>query len=558
MTNQDTSQHKMIRLSEESRDSDPPDGVAHVTSYIPSRWAKRLGVIPDEALKTGIHFIGSPGTGKSRTVGRLYVYDLFMRGVSVVVLDPSGGIIQNVIDKVRRLPLEVRQKLWPRIRYIDVGATDYIVPSPLYARRPGDTFFSVANRLPSVLRRQDPQLQSAPILGWNSLQQCAIYAGQIAAALGRQIDFVADLISQPRLYKDELRQALSHYPELAPAVAYFRELMDPNSQGLRERRTGSFQSKLLPFLADPTMLAGFAASHDGIDWQAVMQNKELVLIDFQNEHDPERRQFKLIWWFRSVIDFVKQRGMAGRGQEFLFAIDEITQLLGQRGGDGNSILAEDLEELVAVLSRNYGVNVLLAHQNLSQVDERVRNILMQCGTQIVGNITNPDDAAYLARQFFRYDPYAEKKKEPVWMNVVRFDHNGFPMDYSWPKVIDYKSVEFTADEQLFSLMSRFQLPRFQFLVRPATAEGTISKNLYRMSVERLDAGQYPDAIEVDRILSYLRQKDGIPIEELLGEINNRRKPGAAQSATMKNAHALPVQIQEKTQDNDDEILREEV
>lgn len=543
--------------SGESQDYQHPAPIAPLQPHVPYEWGKRLGVISPAALKTGLHLLGSPGTGKSRALGRYLIWQLFLLGFPIVVLDPSGGIVLNLIDKIRNLPLELRSKLWPRIRYIDVGATDYIVPSPLYERRPGDTLFAVANRLPAVLRRQDPQLQSAPILGWNSVQQCAIYAGQLAAALGRQIDFVADLIDQPRAYKEELRQALFRHPELAPAVTYFRELMDPNSGPLRERRTATFRGKLLPFLADPTMLAGFATSQPGVDWSQVIHNKELVIIDFQHEHDPERTQFKMTWWFRNVIDFAKQRGMAGRGQEFFFVIDEITRLLGQRSGDGHSILAEDLEELVAVLGRNYGANVILAHQNLSQVDERIRNILMQCGTQMIGNITNPDDAAYLARQFFRYDPYAEKKQEPVWMNVVRIDHNGFPLDYSWPKVIDYKSVEFSADEQLYGLMDKFRLPRFQFLVRPAVGEGTISNNLYRMSIERLDAGQYPDATEVGRILDYLRQKDGIPVEELVAEISSRRNPRAARSATMKNAHAVPLQAPEKKEDDDDEILREE-
>lgn len=544
--------------SGESPDHQQAAPITPLQPHVPYEWGKRLGVISPAALKTGLHLLGSPGTGKSRALGRYLIWQLFLLGFPIVVLDPSGGIALNIIDKLCRLPLELRKKLWPRIRYIDVGATDYIIPSPLYERRPGDTLFSVANRLPAVLRRQDPQLQSAPILGWNSVQQCAIYAGQLAAALGRQIDFVADLIDQPRAYKEELRQALSRHPELAPAVTYFRELMDPNSGPLRERRTATFRGKLLPFLADPTMLAAFAASQPGIDWDQVIHNKELVIIDFQHEHDPERTQFKMTWWFRNVIDFAKQRGMAGRGQEFFYVIDEITRLLGQRSGDGHSILADDLEELVAVLGRNYGANVILAHQNLSQVDERIRNILMQCGTQMIGNITNPDDAAYLARQFFRYDPYAEKKQEPVWMNVVRMDHNGFPLDYSWPKVIDYKSVEFTADEQLLALMEKFRLPRFQFLVRPAAAEGTISNKLYRMSIERLDAGQYPDAQEVGRILGYLRQKDGVPLEELLAEVSNRRKPAAARSATMKHAHAVPLQAPVQTQDDDDPILREEV
>jgi hypothetical protein len=59
-------------------------------------------------------------------------------------------------------------------------------------------------------------------------------------------------------------------------------------------------------------------------------------------------------------------------------------------------------------------------------------------------------------------------------------------------------------------------------------------------------------------LGYLRQKDGVPLEELLAEIRGRKNIDAARSATMKNAHAVPLQAPEKDQDDDDPILREEV
>lgn len=477
-------------------------------------------ILSDSALKNGMHLVGGPGSGKSRLLGRIIAWQALLRRKPMVLLDPTGGMALNLIDKISRLPMAYRKQLWPRIVYVDAGATDYVVAAPLYYRLgEEDTLFAIANRFPSVLKRQDPQLLSAPILGWNSLQECAIYAGQIAAALGRQLDFVADLIVQPRLYKGELKQALAQHPELQPAVTYFQALMDPNSSALRERRTGSFANKLLPFVSDPTMLAAFGANRRGIDWEAVVHLGQTVIIDFQRELDPERRQFKLIWWFRDFIEFVKHRGMAGRGAESFFLIDEVTQLLGQRTGEGHSVLAEDLEELVAVLARNYGINVVIAHQNLSQVDERIRNILMQCGTQVLGNIANPDDRLYLARQFLRFDPYWVKKRERVWSNV----QISVEPTMTEPRIIDYRNVEFTPDEQLLMASERYRLPRFHFLVRAAAAEGDISNSLYRVSIENLDRDQYPDADEMARVFALLRQKSGIPLETLLGQMLDRKE-----------------------------------
>lgn len=488
----------------------------------PAGMLNRLLLLSDSALKNGLHLVAGPGSGKSFFLGRILVWLWLVWGRPAVILDPTGSVRSFLLDKIIRQPIEVRKQLWSRLPYVDTGASDFVVPTPLYYRLDErDTAFAIASRLPAVLKRLDPQLSSAPILGWNSLFECAIHAGKIAAVLERQIDFVADLIAQPRVYKEELRQVLAEHPDLESSVLYFRELMDPNSAGLRERRTGSFANKLLPFLTDPTMLATFSAPQRGIDWERVVKQGQTVILDFADERDPERRQFKLLWWFRDYIDFIKHQGLAGRGQEILFVIDEVTQLLGQRTGEGHSVMADDLEELVAVLSRNYGSNTVIAHQNLSQVDERVNNVLMQMGTQMIGRIANPDDALYLARQFWKYSPYQVKKEEPVWMSV---QHGMGPFSYSVPEVIDWTTTEFTPEEQLIQMTDKFRfLPKFQFLVRPALEEGNIGTRLKRVSIANFDRNQYPDEEQITQVRAYLRQRCGIPLEEILADIDSHRK-----------------------------------
>jgi len=508
-------------------------------SGVDSRF-QRLFTLDDSALRNGMRIVGGPGAGKSRLMGRAIARQALLRGQPQVIIDPTGGIVSNLIDSIASFPQEIRRLLWKQLVYVDVAATDYVVPTPLYYQAdPSETLFAVANRFPAVLKRLDPQLQSAPIMGWNPLFECAIFSGQIAVVLGQQVDFVADLIRSPQQYKAQLRHALEIAPELERPVAYFRKFMDPTSGNLRDRHTSSFLNKLLPILSDPTMLAVFAARKPGIDWDDVVRQRQTVIIDFQNELDPERRQFKMVWWFRSFIDFAKRRGVAGRNQVVYFYLDEITQLLGIHSGEGNSVLGEDLEELVAVLARNYGIVVIVAHQNLTQVDERVRNILMQCGTQVVGNLSNPDDALYLARQFYTYQPFWVKKKEPVWMGVQDV------WGVSKPSVIDYRDQEFTPDEQLLMAAEQFRLPRFQFLVRAASSEGNISQHLQRISIENLEAGRYPDYTQVSEVLGYLRQKWGIPMQTLLEEIRSRKPSDIGHQPLQVKSADEPAILEEK-------------
>jgi hypothetical protein len=483
------------------------------------------------ALLNGMRWVGGPGTGKTRGMALTVVWPHLWHAMPAVVIDPTGALCSYIFNKIPYFDKKIQSHLWPRLRYVDMAAADFIVPMPLYKKRGDETLFAVANRFPEVLKRLDPDLTSAPILGWNSLSECAIFAGQIAVALGRQLDFVADLVAYPHRYKNELRQALALHPELDRAVSYFRALMDPTSHSLRDRRTGSFLTKLMPFLADPLLLATFSSHEGGIDWAEEMNLGHTVLLDFGGETDRERRRYKLVWCFLEIVEFLKRRGIAGRKKPVLFMIDEISSLTNERSRE-DSILGRDLHELVTEWMRNVGIKLCVAHQYPSQLEPAINHALLQLGTQVIGNVQHPDDAHYLARQFHRYDPAHVRKVEPVWMNVQQTFGR---QTYSYPHVIDERTTEYTADEQfLISADAIRQLPKFQFLVRPALDEGNLTGALKRVSLERLDRGLYPDDATVAEVRRRLRKRDGVSVATLLDAIAARRHKAIGEARQQGN------------------------
>src|SRR6185503_2205365 len=107
----------------------------------------------------------------------------------------TGGVTDNLFDKILRLPPAYQERLWQRIVYCSPGSKKYIAPSSLYYELDqAESLSESANRLPSVFKIQDPNLSSAPILGLNPLLECATHTGKIAKAKHLQLDFVADLI----------------------------------------------------------------------------------------------------------------------------------------------------------------------------------------------------------------------------------------------------------------------------------------------------------------------------------------------------------------------------
>lgn len=530
-----------------------------ITPQVSHALARRLIWISDSARFNGIHILGGPGSGKSWLMARVICWLDFLRQVPLVVLDPTGGTWASLCAKILRLPEAQQKQAWRRVVYIDMGGRGtHVVPFPLYYRREGDSLATVAQRYLEVVRRMDPALMQASVEGMNAVSRLATYTGMILAALGFQITEAFDLIRAPERWQARFAQARELYPEVQPAIAFFREFVDWPPE-LRARRADAFLIKLMPFEVEPRMAAMFGGVTGAIDWEEVVSMKKTVILDASHEVNPERRRLKLLWVFLSFVEFLKLRGVAGRLQPVSFVIDEVTQLLGY-GSAEHALLAIDLEELVSVIARNFGVWLTISHQSLAQVDGHIRTALMQMGTQVVGVSPNPDDALYLARQFTSYSPHLVKKTEPVWMGVA--DPNVMHA-VSVPTIIDRRAVEYSPDEQFLLAANAFgSLRRFQFLVRTAVREGDLPGRLRRMSIEHVDRNQFPDYRLVAEVERRLMARQGVPVEAVLAEISTRlkrhepAKKQVAAGATMKeDAHAVPLYT--PVEEDEEEILREE-
>jgi hypothetical protein len=508
--------------------------------FLPKALAPNLAWIPDDARLNAINILGGEGSGKSRLMGRLLAFFDFLRGIPVVIMDPTGTTVENFLDKLCRLPQPRQESLWPRVLYVDMsGQTEQIVPFPLYYRlSPEESLETIAQRYLEVIRRLDPSLERASVEGWNALVQLGTDVGMILAALGFQITEAADLIHHPHQWKERLAQAIAAYPEVRPAVENLLRFAKEKPE-YRTRRSDSFLTKSRLFLRDPRMQAMFGAATPGIDWAQVIANRTAVLLDFRHELTQERKRFKLLWVFLGLLTFFKYRGPAGRSQPISFIFDEITQILNIRTPDGHSILADDFEELVSVVGRNYGVWGTYACQSLTQLDLRIRTTLLRRGSQIIGVTPDPEDAFYLARQLVPYDPFVVKKQEKVWGSMPQFDQYRFPLMYSLPEVVDYKDVEYTPEEFYLLAMQRFQkLQKFQFLAKLGTGEGNISGPLQDMTIARVDAGIYPDPTFLNHVRGLLTQRHGRPQAAILAEIQNRLRPTEA-PGILREDHVPP-------------------
>jgi hypothetical protein len=521
--------------------------IVPLTASVPHHLEHRLIWLSDRARNMGIHLMAGKGSGKSRLMGRVITWLDFLRGIPLVILDPVGPTIDNFLDKIARLPEAEQRRLWKRVVYVDMsGQGERVLGWPLYYRLGDESLYAVAQRYLDVVRRVDPSLQSASVEGFNALWRIGTYAGMVLSALGCQITEAESLLTNVAEWSARFAEAERRYPEVAPAVRFFTEEYASWKEDKQASRSDSFRTKIALFTLDPTMRAMFGSAAPGIDWRAIVENRQAVLLDFRHEHDVERRRFKMLWAYSSFMEFVKHRG-AGRHRPVSLVIDELAALANFRASDGISLLADELEELINVYARNCMVWLTIAHQELYQFDERVQKTLMTMGTHIFGSTSDIEAAITVARQLYSYDPHKVKRYEPLYMQS--------PFG---PEIIHERPVEFTIDEQFLMKGEELRTQRaFHFLVRPAPGEGNTTGRVVPMTIENFDRNSWVDDALVAQARTLLRARIGVPKVELLSSIEARlHNPTGIGISTMNQYGQAPHRFPVSEDDDEETTLRE--
>lgn len=185
--------------------------------YLPRSVLRGRLTIPDADRVRGIAIRAGSGSGKSVFLGRVLCFQSLLRFVPQVVLDPHGPLVDNILLAVGMLPLEVRQRLWPRVKLIDMsGKGPHVVSFPLLYRLQGEGLRDVADRVLETFRKLDPHLQGASIQGWNALVSIGRPVLMVLAALDEPISEAESLLRQPDIWEERLNEACRRLRKCSP------------------------------------------------------------------------------------------------------------------------------------------------------------------------------------------------------------------------------------------------------------------------------------------------------------------------------------------------------
>ena len=486
----------------------------------------------------GTEIAAGRGSGKT-TFLTLLAHEDFLKRYPQVIFDPLGTVSDSLLFRIshtlRRVPPAMHSRFWKRVRYIDIGATDFVTPFPLYYKLGTEpSLGDIAERFLTVIRLANPGLTNAPIMGWPALHRIGVYTGMILASLGYQITEAHSLLFDTLEWERSGRFAavVARCPEAEPAVAFFRNEYLTMREAEKSRLITSFLDHIFPFTIDPQLRAVFSgASTPGIDWQMVESTGETVLLDFRNVLEPETRRFAMLWLFSLLYEFIKSRGRSVT--PFGIIIDEFAALA-QQVTAGVNPLAVLLDEFINQYMRNHNIWLTVAHQSLFQIDEQLRQTLLSLGNYVIGRAATMPEARLLADVLFKRDPYLVKHWRKVWgTEPITL---GGRYAGSVNVVIDHEPEFMPLEEQLELFAQQIaKLRLFDFLLRPAEREGQISASVIPMSIASVvqdrvtGASLFPNQPVVARVRSLLRAKSGTPLAALLSEQEALQEPGKSKA-----------------------------
>lgn len=311
------------------------------------------------------HVIGPTGVGKSTLLANIAVQDM-AAGRSLVVVDPKGDLVADLLDRV------------PRDRQHDV-----IVLDPADDRPVGLNPFAGAHRSPelvtdavlAMMRKRWSQF-------WGPRLQDVLSAALLT--LARRPD--STLCELPLLLTDDAFRARLVAEVDDRFLAGFWASYDAWSPAERAQALGPVLNKVRDFIVRPKLRHLFGQAEPTWSMDDVLNRQKILLVNLaKGELGSETAAL-----IGSTVVAMLWRSIQTRAIRLPASVilDEFQDVVA---------LPTDLGDVLAQ-ARSFGVGLSLAHQHLHQLPDPIRHaVAANCRTKVVFQ-SGIDDATALAKQ----------------------------------------------------------------------------------------------------------------------------------------------------------------
>ncbi len=406
--------------------------------WLKSRKAPAPENVPSEGLYLGInefrgferkvymlrkdrnrHFyiLGQTGTGKSEFMKTLALQDI-ENGEGLAFIDPHGSDIDDLLEKIPEHRMD-------DVILFDAADTDYPIGLNILEAHSEEEKHMIINAFIGLLYKlYDPQHQG--IMG-PQLER-AIRNVMLTA----MSDPESTLVDVVRILIDD-DYARSYLPKIKDPLVrrYWTDEQAKTTANRKGEMMGYFVSKFDRFVTDRTMRLMLGQPSSALNFHKIMAEKKILLVDLsKGKIGEENSNFIGLLLVPRILQAAMARAsILGREEfpDFYLYVDEFQNFATD---DFATILSE---------ARKYKLNLIVAHQFVSQLDEKIKNAVFgNVGTMAIFRI-GPDDAPMLEKQFEPTFTQSDLTNLPIGNFYTRLLVKGHPT-VPFSMRVDWESV----------------------------------------------------------------------------------------------------------------------
>lgn len=362
--------------------------------------------VPEHARSTHMYVIGITGKGKSKLLESCLYQDI-RAGRGCVLIDPHGDLTEDVLRYcLGRNVLDATTA--ERLIYFEPTRQDYAIPFNVLAT--GGEPYEVAQQVVEAFRRTWPE----------SLHEAPHFSNVATAALITLVENGLTLIHMHRLLVDaEWREQLLQRVSNPEVVGFFHERYDRwgrDAPALRE----STLNKVAAFTFNPYLRLVLGQRENRLNLRRIMDEGQVLLVDL-GRCDGETRRLLGSLLVTGLEQAAVSRHDVPRDQRrpCYTYIDEFQDFAANPGS---------VKSLAQILSecRKFGLHLTLAHQNLSQLSERMLGAIGNIQTRVIFGLSRRD-AEWFAQEVGRIDTQAVKRESQTEVQHPVFS----PLNEQW-------------------------------------------------------------------------------------------------------------------------------
>ena len=323
-----------------------------------------------------LYTVGQTGTGKSYLLRNLIKQDIDS-GAGVGVIDPHGDLIEAILGMV------------PRSRWNDVVLFD-----------PADTEWPVGLNLLEASTPTEKDFATAEMIATFQKLFLAEHLGPVFEHSMRNamLTLMADegnpgtLIDIPKIFSDPVfvRQLLIKVTDPLVRDFWEKEMLKMTEQ-YKSEMLGYLISKVGRFVENSMMRNIIGQNRSGIDFNDIMNNGKILLVNLSKGRVGEMNSALLGLIVVAKLQMAAFRRAEERNEEmrrdFYLYMDEFQNF------------TTDSIATILTEARKYRLNLILAHQFIGQLTEKIRDAVFGNAGSLITFRVGPEDAKFLVKYF---------------------------------------------------------------------------------------------------------------------------------------------------------------